>query len=149
VAFGGRGNLWGAVFGSLLVNYFSATLTSDAPHLWPFMLGAMFLIAVLLPEGLSGLWSDLEKRIASGRSVVGPVLAVSGLILFIVPQALGLTPAFFDDTIAGMPIKYGLVTGGLCAYAVSRSLRLTRARPQTAPGGLSQPVSVSESRDAR
>lgn len=118
VAFGGRGNLWGAVIGSLLVNYFSSTLTSDAPRLWPFMLGTLFLVAVLLPDGVSGLWKDMEARILAHRSIVGPAIALGGLVLFMVPQALGIVPDLFERQVVAVPVKYWLLVASLCAYTI-------------------------------
>src|SRR5687767_638328 len=96
VALGGRGRLWGAVFGALLVNYTYAALTSDLPAVWPFVQGAMFLAVVLLfPGGLVGLWDQVEEEVAGGSgwlraAAAGVPLAV--LVLFVLGEALGLTP---------------------------------------------------------
>lgn len=56
VAVGGRGTLYGAVLGALLVNYAKTYLTGAFPEIWLFALGAMFvLVTVLLPRGVVGL----------------------------------------------------------------------------------------------
>jgi urea transport system permease protein len=56
VALGGRGTLYGAVFGAIMVNMCKSTLTSAYPMAWPFVLGALFVaVAVFLPRGLAGL----------------------------------------------------------------------------------------------
>jgi len=57
VAIGGRGTLYGAVVGAVLVNYTKSLLTGWIPEIWLFFLGAAFiLVTVLLPDGVLGLW---------------------------------------------------------------------------------------------
>ncbi|OQK15531.1 urea ABC transporter permease subunit UrtC [Methyloprofundus sedimenti] len=57
VAVGGRGSLYGAIIGAVMVNYGKTVLTGLLPEIWLFTLGAMFiLVTVFLPEGLAGLW---------------------------------------------------------------------------------------------
>jgi urea transport system permease protein len=56
VALGGRGTLYGAVIGALVVNYAQSWLTVAMPELWVFVLGALFVIVTLyLPKGVVGL----------------------------------------------------------------------------------------------
>jgi urea transport system permease protein len=55
VAVGGRGTLYGAVLGSLLVNYAKTYFTSAIPEAWNYALGALFIaITLFLPRGLIG-----------------------------------------------------------------------------------------------
>jgi urea transport system permease protein len=55
VAVGGRGTLYGAIVGAVLVNYAKTLLTGWAPEIWLFFLGTAFiLVTVLLPDGLLG-----------------------------------------------------------------------------------------------
>mgnify|MGYP000285284924 CR=1 FL=1 len=57
VAIGGRGTLYGAIVGAILVNYAKTLLTGWAPEIWLFFLGATFiLVTVFLPDGLIGFW---------------------------------------------------------------------------------------------
>ncbi len=57
VAIGGRGTLYGAIVGAVLVNYAKTLLTGWMPESWLFFLGAAFiLVTVLLPDGLLGYW---------------------------------------------------------------------------------------------
>jgi urea transport system permease protein len=57
VAVGGRGSLYGAIIGAILVNYGKTLLTGYLPEVWLFTLGAVFiLVTILLPDGLVGLW---------------------------------------------------------------------------------------------
>jgi urea transport system permease protein len=57
VAVGGRGTLYGAVMGALLVNYAKTFLTGALPEMWLYALGAAFvLVTVFLPRGIVGLW---------------------------------------------------------------------------------------------
>jgi len=72
VAVGGRGTLWGAILGAVLVNLAKTWFTAAAPEFWLFGLGALFvLVTLLLPRGLAGLFS---RR---GRRAPGPIEAVA------------------------------------------------------------------------
>jgi urea transport system permease protein len=56
VAVGGRGTLYGAVAGALLVNYAKTYLTAALPEAWLFALGGLFvLVTLFLPRGCVGL----------------------------------------------------------------------------------------------
>jgi urea transport system permease protein len=56
VAVGGRGTLYGAIAGAVLVNYAKTWLTGAFPEIWLFALGALFvLVTVFLPRGIIGL----------------------------------------------------------------------------------------------
>ena len=56
VAMGGRGTLYGAIIGAVLVNYSKTVLTGLMPEIWLFTLGAVFVIVtVFLPDGIVGL----------------------------------------------------------------------------------------------
>src|SRR5690242_560450 len=60
VAVGGRGTLYGAATGAVLVNYAKTYLTGAFPEVWLYALGALFvLVTLLLPRGIAGL---LPKR---------------------------------------------------------------------------------------
>jgi urea transport system permease protein len=56
VAVGGRGTLYGAIAGAVLVNYLKTWLTGAFPEVWLFALGAIFvLVTLFLPRGIIGL----------------------------------------------------------------------------------------------
>jgi urea transport system permease protein len=56
VAVGGRGGLYGAVIGAVLVNMLKFWLSAAAPTIWPFVLALLVLLVVLvLPNGLTDL----------------------------------------------------------------------------------------------
>jgi urea transport system permease protein len=56
VAVGGRGTLYGAAVGAVLVNYAKTFFTGALPEVWLYALGALFVLATLfLPRGLTGL----------------------------------------------------------------------------------------------
>ncbi|MDO9478645.1 MAG: urea ABC transporter permease subunit UrtC, partial [Pseudohongiella sp.] len=56
VAVGGRGTLYGAAVGAILVSYAKTRFTALVPESWIFMLGALFVIVtIFLPKGLAGL----------------------------------------------------------------------------------------------
>ena len=56
VAVGGRGALWGAIAGTLLVNFGKDEISSALPSMWLYALGLLFVLVVtFLPEGIAGL----------------------------------------------------------------------------------------------
>ena len=56
VAVGGRGTLYGAVAGAVLVNYAKTYFTGALPEVWLYALGALFvLVTLFLPRGIMGL----------------------------------------------------------------------------------------------
>jgi urea transport system permease protein len=56
VAVGGRGTLYGAVAGAVLVNYAKTYLTTELPEIWLYALGALFvLVTLFMPKGTVGL----------------------------------------------------------------------------------------------
>jgi len=57
VAVGGRGTLFGAAGGAVLVNYAKTNFTALFPEVWLFVLGAIFvLVTLFLPKGIAGLF---------------------------------------------------------------------------------------------
>lgn len=74
VAVGGRNVLWGAIAGTLLVNFAKDQISSAFPSLWLYGLGALFILAVsFLPNGIAGLFRPgsgeerVMRRIISRR----------------------------------------------------------------------------------
>ena len=56
VAVGGRGTLFGAAAGAVLVNYAKTYFTGALPEVWLYALGSMFIFVTLfLPRGIIGL----------------------------------------------------------------------------------------------
>ena len=63
VAVGGRGTLYGAAAGALLVNYAKTWLTGAFPELWLFALGGLFVaVTLFLPSGVMGLLRRRRAR---------------------------------------------------------------------------------------
>ncbi|MEX1033559.1 MAG: urea ABC transporter permease subunit UrtC [Cellvibrionaceae bacterium] len=63
VAIGGRGTLYGAVVGAVLVNYAKTWFTGAFPEVWLFMLGALFVISTLyLPQGVVGVIAHWKRN---------------------------------------------------------------------------------------
>ena len=57
VAVGGRGTLYGALLGAVLVNFAKTWFTGVLPEFWLYALGTLFvLVTVFLPRGVVGLW---------------------------------------------------------------------------------------------
>lgn len=114
VALGGRGHLWGAVFGALITNLAFSTLTSDLPSVWPFIQGGMFLLVVLLfPDGFSGLWAKLEKEYLNNKKglLYGSLFVAYTLLIGILYQAGILSFEVVEKSALGALIKYSI----LCA----------------------------------
>ena len=67
VAVGGRGTLYGAALGALVVNYAKTWFTAALPEIWLYALGALFVgVTLFLPQGIVGLVEKLAaKRKAS------------------------------------------------------------------------------------
>ncbi|MDR3699670.1 MAG: urea ABC transporter permease subunit UrtC [Candidatus Sulfopaludibacter sp.] len=62
VAVGGRGTLYGAIAGAVLVNYAKTYLTGAFPEVWLYALGALFvLVTLFLPRGIIGLVTAPDK----------------------------------------------------------------------------------------
>ncbi len=69
VAIGGRGTLFGAVIGALLVNYAKTYFTGALPEFWLFALGTIFIVSTLyLPKGIVGLFERLQKSYKNKQS---------------------------------------------------------------------------------
>jgi urea transport system permease protein len=63
VAVGGRGTLYGAAAGAVLVNYAKTYFTSALPEVWLYALGALFvLVTIFLPRGIVGLLPGRRKE---------------------------------------------------------------------------------------
>ena len=82
VAVGGRGSLWGAVAGTLLVNFAKDEISSALPDVWLYALGLVFILVVtLMPRGVAGVVEDALRRlhpIAPGEKKAD-VAATAGL----------------------------------------------------------------------
>lgn len=78
VAVGGRGTLYGAVIGAILVNYAKTYFTGAVPEIWLFALGALFVGTTLfLPKGIVGAVNKLTARRERGGDDPEPDTAVA------------------------------------------------------------------------
>jgi len=72
-AFGGRGTLWGAAIGAIVVNAAKSWLTGVMPDAWLFMLGGLFIVVTLfMPKGIAGVLSGWRFQ-ASAKSTTQTV----------------------------------------------------------------------------
>ena len=70
VAVGGRGSLYGAVIGAIVVNYAKTVLTGALPEVWLFVLGGLFILVTLyLPKGIAGLLQKTSSAHDAGKLV--------------------------------------------------------------------------------
>lgn len=68
VAVGGRNSLWGAVAGTLLVNFAKDEISSALPDFWLYALGLVFILVVtFLPRGVAGLVEDAIRKYCNGN----------------------------------------------------------------------------------
>ena len=62
VAVGGRGTLYGAIAGAILVNFAKTRFTGIFPEAWLFALGGLFVVVtIFLPKGFVGLMARFKK----------------------------------------------------------------------------------------
>ena len=62
VAVGGRGTLFGAAAGAIIVNYLKTFFTSALPEFWLYALGSIFIgVTIFLPRGLAGFLPALSR----------------------------------------------------------------------------------------
>ncbi|WP_043113163.1 urea ABC transporter permease subunit UrtC [Solimonas flava] len=70
VAVGGRGTLYGAALGALLVNYAKTYFTAALPEVWLFALGGLFVgVTLFLPKGIVGLIAQWQTRLTKAASL--------------------------------------------------------------------------------
>ena len=63
VAVGGRGTLYGPIWGAVIIAFAESLLTAAFPEVWLFALGALFLLVTLLaPSGLAGMFNREPER---------------------------------------------------------------------------------------
>jgi urea transport system permease protein len=116
VALGGRGKLWGAILGALVVNVLRGSLSSDLPGIWPFLLGGLAMAVILLfPEGFVGIWSKMERQLTAGAGLLRAGITLSPLlviVIFVLMEMLQLEPRFLatvmfhQDKIGDVSVKY-------------------------------------------
>jgi urea transport system permease protein len=69
VALGGRGTLYGAALGAVLVNFAKTWFTGALPEIWLYALGGLFILVTLaLPQGIVGLFAaDMRAKLLRAR----------------------------------------------------------------------------------
>jgi len=71
VAVGGRGTLYGAILGAILVNYAKTRFTALLPEVWLFALGGLFVFTtIFLPKGVVGLIDKYAKKKAAKENAM-------------------------------------------------------------------------------
>lgn len=73
VAVGGKGTLFGAVLGAVLVSVLKFAVSSNLPDAWSYIIGAVFILVILfLPKGLAGIPSKIKSHIKRGGAPAVP-----------------------------------------------------------------------------
>jgi urea transport system permease protein len=66
-AVGGRNSLFGAIYGTLLVNFGKTYFSESFPELWLFVIGFLFIgVVMLFPNGLAGIEPAKLKQLVRG-----------------------------------------------------------------------------------
>ena len=66
VAVGGRGTLWGAVLGALVVNWTRVTVSAARPDDWQYIQGLLFVVVLgFMPGGFAGLFRSRFQALLS------------------------------------------------------------------------------------
>ena len=81
-AVGGRTSIFGAIYGTLLVNYARTTFSEDLPQVWLFAMGALFIaVVVFFPDGFSGIYrryvDPYVDRLLGGKQAPSRQVAAS------------------------------------------------------------------------
>jgi urea transport system permease protein len=64
VAVGGRGTLYGAVIGAVLVHFLNTYISAEYTEAWPIILGGLFIAVVLfMPDGIVGVIRQQTGRL--------------------------------------------------------------------------------------
>lgn len=112
VALGGRGTLYGAVIGAVVVNYVKSFYTGAMPEMWLFMLGGIFvvstiyanagvIIGVLLSVFVSGIYAGICNL--TGMDINGYVMLFFALLsLFGCAKYFDVLLAFVKPKILSM-----------------------------------------------
>lgn len=73
VAVGGRGTLYGAVLGALLVNWGRVTFSESRPDDWLYLQGLLFIVVItFVPGGIIGLVRSFVRGLRRSRSDTRP-----------------------------------------------------------------------------
>jgi urea transport system permease protein len=71
VAVGGRGTLFGAALGAVLVSYAKTFFTGALPEVWLYALGALFILVTLfLPNGVIGFLPAIKRAVSARRNAL-------------------------------------------------------------------------------
>ncbi len=67
-AVGGKTSLYGAIYGTLIVNSGKSLFSESFPQLWLFLMGGLFIaVVVLFPNGIAGICDTIRKKISNRK----------------------------------------------------------------------------------
>lgn len=149
VALGGRGRLWGAIFGAVLLSVARGSLSSSGlAEDWLLVYGCLFVAVVLFfPTGFVGLWDKVEKRVQEDAGILPVLSAIAPfavVVVFLGAEALGVVPRFLHEIRFGkLPLFYIAFAATLAAAFVAESVVTRAARQQRGfPVGMPAPRAV-------
>jgi urea transport system permease protein len=92
-AVGGRSSLFGAVYGSLLVNFGKTYFSESFPELWLFVIGFLFIAVVMIfPNGLAGIQlTKLKPHVLALKRRIGKAPAELSALSPPTPSRPGIT----------------------------------------------------------
>lgn len=68
IAVGGRGNLTGAVFGTILLNWIQSLLSESFSGVWQLIIGVLLLVVIFfIPNGIVGQLIELQRKAKTDR----------------------------------------------------------------------------------
>ena len=109
VALGGRGTLYGAVIGAVVVNYVKSFYTGAMPEMWLFMLGGIFVVSTIYANAgvivgviLSVVASSFYMLLCKlfGMDINGFVMLIFALV------SLYGCAKYFDNLVAWLKPKF-------------------------------------------
>ncbi len=78
VAVGGRGTIFGAALGALVINWAKTVFSESLPEMWLYVFGALFIGVVLLfPRGLVGIPGQVRALLRRGARAGTPATPAS------------------------------------------------------------------------
>ncbi len=81
-AVGGKASLFGAIYGTLLVNTGKSLFSENFPQLWLFLMGGLFIaVVVFFPNGIAGIWETCRQKFGPALGWMRARSSRSGIVV--------------------------------------------------------------------